>query len=140
MKTLFVALGFLILGSAVNADPIPATPTSVSGDFDGDGASDRAELIQQQTSVTLSVHVGSFAPQIFKFRVDPGSQNAICSLPATLSTSVLFCRPDGADGEQPLPGCTEVPGKVGLDISDGNCDAVHLYWNQDANQMVWWRR
>jgi hypothetical protein len=139
MNTRVVAFGAFAIWLAASGDADPTKPTAVSGDLDGDGALDRAELVQHQSSITLTVHVGSLAAQQLDFAVDSGSQAAICSLPAELTVSPLTCTPDGP-GDPALPGCTEAPGKVGLDISDGSCDAIHLYWHQETKQLVWWRR
>ena len=116
-----------------------ARTSTVSGDLDRDGMSDRAELVQNQRSITLTVHVGSLASQALNFAVGTGSEAAICSVPAELTASPLSCTPDGVAGT-PLPGCMEAAGKVGLDTSDGECDAIHLYWDRDGKRLVRWRR
>jgi hypothetical protein len=136
MKSIAFALAVMFSGSAPSAQPAEASPGTVRGDFDGDGVMDQATLIQHQRHVTLTVRLGSAAsPETFDFRVDPAAQDAICTLPATLSTSASFCSPM----DEPLSGCKELPGKVDLSISDDACDAIHLYWDQDARRMAWWR-
>ena len=136
MKSIAVALVFLFSGLAFGAQSVSAPSSTVRGDFDGDGAADQATLIQHRHHVTLTVRRGSASgPEKFEFRVDPGAQDAICTLPAKLSTSASFCTPM----DEPLPGCKEQPGKVDLSISDDACDAIHLYWNQDEKRMAWWR-
>lgn len=136
MKPLAAAMTLLFSGLAVGAEPVPAPSSSVHGDFDGDGIIDQATLVQHRRHVTLSIRRGAPSrPQRLQFRVDPAAQDAICTLPAKLSTAASFCSPM----DEPLPGCRERPGKVDLSISDGACDAIHLYWDEDAKRMAWWR-
>jgi hypothetical protein len=136
MKSIAVALMCLFPGFAHGAQPLPASSNIVHGDFDGDGVVDQATLIQHQHHVTLIVRRGSDSvPEKIEFRVDPAAQDAICTLPAKLSTSASSCTPM----DEPLPGCSEEPGKIDLSISDDACDPIHLYWNQDEKRMAWWR-
>jgi hypothetical protein len=97
---------------------------------------DQAKLTQHQHHVTLDVQRGAGSDvETLEFRVDPAAQDAICTLPAKLSTSASSCSPM----DEPLPGCKELPGKVDLSISDDACDSIHLYWDQNAKRMAWWR-
>jgi hypothetical protein len=113
MKSIAFALAVMFSGSAASAESAAASPSTVRGDFDGDGVMDQATLIQHQRHVTLTVRLGSASsPETFEFRVDPAAQDAICTLPAKLSTSASFCSPM----DEPLSGCKELPGKADLSI------------------------
>jgi hypothetical protein len=128
-----VAIALLILFRPVAC---AVSPSIVRGDFDGDGVMDQAKLTQHQHHVTLDVQRGAGSDlETLEFRVDPAAQDAICTLPAKLSTSASSCSPM----DEPLPGCKEFPGKVDLSISDDTCDSIHLYWDQNAKRMAWWR-
>ncbi|WP_036140586.1 hypothetical protein, partial [Aerolutibacter daejeonensis] len=126
----------IFVGLAAGAAEPPVPPINVHGDFDGDGAVDTASLVQHTRQVVLTIRRAS-APthDTFTFRVDPAAQDAICTLPAKLSTSPSFCTPM----DEPLPGCEELPGKVDISISDDACDAIHLYWDKREQRMAWWR-
>lgn len=136
METILRPSVAVVLGLVVAASVMAADPNTVRGDFDGDGTADEATLFQHERHVTLVVRRSSAAaPETFEFRVDPAAQDAICTLPAKLSTSPSFCAPM----DEQLPGCTEAAGKVDLSISDDACDAIHLYWDGDAERIAWWR-
>lgn len=138
MKRLLVWLVVLIVlvVPGVERAATGASPATVNGDFDGDGAADQATLVQHEPFVELTVKRAAAAtPESFRFAVDASSQAAICSLPATLEVSPASC----AGEDEPLPGCRNVQGKMDLSISDDACDAIHLYWNEEAQRMAWWR-
>ncbi len=76
--------------------------------------------------------------QTLSFGVDPGRQDAVCSLPVTLDVEPLHCTP-GTFGPQSLEGCKALPRAHGLALGDGKCDSIHLYWNHARQQVWWWR-
>ena len=132
MRTIIAICAGFIAGT-VGASP----PVEVRGDFDGDGIEDRANLIQQTDHVSVAIHLGgSTKTQMLRFGIDPAAQAAICGLPAELSVAPATC--DTEEGA--LEGCKDLPGVVGLTLSGGDCDAIHLFWDHNAGQMSWWRR
>lgn len=111
-------------------------PSVVRGDLDGDGLSDQATLVQHSDYIALTIRrAASNKDETMEFAVSPGVQAAVCQLPATLSAAEVFCAPM----DDPLPGCKEAPGTIALEISDGACDAIHLYFDHEAHEMAWWR-
>jgi hypothetical protein len=106
-----------------------------TGDFDGDGRSDKATLVTLSDRLLLTVQRDSAEPQTLEFGVGSGAQDAVCALPVSLTVSPASCEADGSM----LPGCVAAPGRMDLSISDGACDAIHLYWDQTSQRMAWWR-
>lgn len=131
-------LVLLICVPSAYADSSAKQLTSLSGDLDGDGALDRAEVQQGQRSIALTVYIGTRPPQRLEFPIGSAGSDTICSLPVKLQSSDLRCSTE--PGQVLLPGCTEMPGKVGLSISDEKCDAIHLYSNEKTEKIEWWRR
>jgi hypothetical protein len=114
--------------------------SAVFADFDGSGRKSGAMLGYKAKKVVLAIQTAADTKsgkiQYLELSVDRGVQAAICSAPARLEVYALECSSDG----QPLPGCKAVPGSSGLSIVDGECDSIHLYWNQVLGHMQWWRR
>lgn len=128
----------------VATDPTPTTnwdpSTSVSADFNADGLTDEAAVgYVSSDAIELAVDIakpdGPRARQVLRFGIGQ-SQDAICATPAALEVEKVYCSGDGA-GE--LPGCRESDRPSGLALSGGDCDAIHLYWDHEHNQMAWWR-
>jgi hypothetical protein len=115
-------------------------PEPLRVDLDGDGTPERVQLNQANAQVTITVESNTLADgaQTLTFGVDSARQDAVCALPVTLT-------PDGPDyapealGAQTLPGCINKPAARSLTLSDGQCDAIHLYWNHDTRRLAWWR-
>jgi hypothetical protein len=115
-------------------------PEPLSVDLDGDGAPESIRLVQENAQVSITVEGQSVTDgsQTLTFGVDPARQDAVCTLPVTLTPAASDCAPE-ALGAQTLPGCVVKPTARGLTLSDGQCDAIHLYWNHDTRGLAWWR-
>ena len=115
-------------------------PEPLRVDLDGDGAPERVQLDQANTQVTITVESQTLAEgvQTLNFGVDPARQDAVCGLPVTLTPAAADCAPE-ALGAQALPGCINNPAARDLILSDGQCDAIHMYWNHDTLRLAWWR-
>ena len=113
--------------------------TAVTGDFNGDGASDFAVVGYKNDGIVLAVDVENGSQQadvqFMSFGVDRGVQAAVCVTPVHLALVALSCDVEGVS----LPGCAEVPGASGLSVSDDECDPINLYWNKTEKRMSWWR-
>lgn len=115
-------------------------PEPLRVDLDGDGVPESIRLVQENAQVSITVEGQSVTDgsQTLTFGVDPARQDAVCTVPVTLTTAASDCAP-GALGAQALPGCVVKPAARGLTLSDGQCDAIHLYWNHDTRRLAWWR-
>lgn len=115
-------------------------PEPLRVDLDGDGAPESIRLVQEATQVRITVEGKAVAEgaQILSFGVDPARQDAVCALPVTLTPAATDCAPE-ALGAGSLPGCVAKPAARSLTLSDGQCDAIHLYWNHDTRGLAWWR-
>ncbi|MBS0444619.1 MAG: hypothetical protein JSR59_01600 [Proteobacteria bacterium] len=112
----------------------------VCADFDGDGKLDQAIIGTEDNKVAVAVRRNAAAKrpklQILEFTVGHGLQAAICELPVRLEVDNLVCRNE--DG--PLPGRKEGRNARSLDLIDGECDSIHIYWSHVHKGFVWWRR
>ncbi len=114
--------------------------SGVIANFDGGRNAGGAALGYAANKVYLAIQTSqvgkSRSIQYFEFSVGPGAQAGICSAPAKLEVYPLECTTeDGA-----LPGCKAAKGMSGLSVVDGECDFIHLYWNQSLHKIQWWRR
>jgi hypothetical protein len=72
------------------------------------------------------------------FEVGAATQGAICSEPAHLSTESLIGGPPEDIG--PVQGYPSSASCMGLALSGGECDKVHIFWNTVSRRFGWWRR
>lgn len=114
--------------------------TLVSGDFNGDSYRDWAMVGYKGTGLELAIRIaggkaGKTRTQFLAFGIGPSMQAAICEAPAKLKIDQQSCKPMDED----LPGCRPSKHAHSLDLSGGDCDSIHLYWNIDTRRMEWWR-
>lgn len=112
----------------------------VRADFNGDGRLDVALLGDQDGAVVLGIGIrqpgqAGLRVQALRFRVDPDAQDGVCRRPVTLRAARSVCTLENGR----LDGCDARRSKAGLRLSDDTCDAIHLYWNFQTDQMAWWR-
>lgn len=114
--------------------------TLVSGDFNGDGRRDWAMVGYKGAGLELAIRIAGVKgrktrTQFLAFGIGASIQAAICEAPAKLQVDEQFCSPM----DEALPGCR--PSKIAnsLNLSGGDCDSIHLYWNSDTSRMEWWR-
>jgi hypothetical protein len=107
---------------------------------DCDGKADRVSVSQDKHSALVKVMFGDTKrkPAVFRFRADPGSQNAACAMPVHLEAESLDYDPHEDSGD--LPGFRRSKTCKAFSLVDDECDSIHFYWNHDAQQLVWWRR
>ena len=112
----------------------------VEGDINCDGNKDSARISQANGKVVLTVilHDGSMANELSFGLGNPTRQDALCGVTANLKpeemqddlSSILGENPEGYE---PSREC------IGLNISGGECDSIHLFWNHVSEEMNWWR-
>ena len=126
----------IVLSFALTTSAFASTASqSVRADFNGDGRVDKAWLIQHADYVEVRVLPnGSTRPQSLFFAVNAGVIGAICGLPASLTAETHDCKSDSGS----LPGCKASNSAKGLRLSGGDCDAIHMYWDQRDGKMAWW--
>jgi hypothetical protein len=109
----------------------------VVGDIDGDEKQDTVAVGYLPEEVVLAIHATTATSKInfLNFGVNPGAENAVCSVPVELSVMPLSCSSDTGR----LPGCKETPKALALVLSDGDCDPINLYWSHDEHRLAWWR-
>lgn len=114
--------------------------SGVAADLDGDGRADAAVLGVAGERVIVAVGTTPIGVemrvQYLEFPVSGSAALGVCRLPVRLVREPQACALDDA----PLPGCRMLPGAAGLALEDGECDAVHLYWDHDAQRVAVWRR
>ena len=114
--------------------------TLVEGDFNGDGRADFAMVGYKGDGLVLAVRASagknqSYRTDLQRFGIGPSIQAGICEAPAKLSVGEQFCNPM----DEPLPGCRPSKSARSLNLSGGDCDSIHLFWNHKRNRMEWWR-
>jgi len=122
------------------------TDSQIVEDFNGDGKLDFALLGYAKDAigkdlavVALKIEKPDKKPdvQFLVFGIEAGRQGAVCAMPVKLSSEKFDCT--NADSTQKLPGCRKSKHARGLNLSGGDCDAIHLYLNHISQEMSWWR-
>ena len=102
--------------------------SGVRADFDCDGRPDRAFLGRNDGRVYVGlVRAADQKPEVLDFAVDGRFQEAICAEPAKLVVESLDYDPTDAVG--PIDGFRRSTTCQGLELSGGECDSIHLFWN-----------
>ena len=114
------------------------TKSELHADFDCDGRPDQAFLGRNDGRVYVGVvRAAVQKPEILDFSVDAGIQKAICAEPAKLVVESLDYDPTDAVG--PIDGFHRSRRCRGLELSGGQCDSIHLFWNHGSKNLDWWR-
>jgi hypothetical protein len=112
--------------------------SGLRADLDCDGRADQAFLGRSAGRVYVGVvRAAATKPEILDFAVDAGIQEAICAEPAKLVVESLDYDPSDAVG--PIDGFRRSRTCKGLELSGGECDSVHLFWNHALKRIDWWR-
>lgn len=108
------------------------------GDVDCDGVADSAFIGRTTSAAHVGLIRGNGAsPAMLSFAIDPGMQKAVCSDNAALAFESLDYDPKDAVGE--IDGFQRSAVCKGLNLGDGDCDSIHLFWNTSSRQLGWWR-
>jgi hypothetical protein len=114
------------------------TKRVLRADFDCDGRTDQAFLGRYGGRVYVGVvRAAAEKPEILDFAVDAAIQEAICAEPAKLAIESLNYDP--TDGVGPIDGFHRSHTCKGLELSGGECDSIHLFWNHASKSLDWWR-
>ncbi len=124
------------------SDDIKWDPSSVvKADVDCDGAPDTARLgYVGKNRVRLSV---TFAATKTVQSLDFGwgdsmAQDSLCGTEAVLTVEDLDYDLAEIFGEAP-EGFKKSKTCKGLNVSGGECDSMHIYWDHQTKQIEWWR-
>lgn len=133
---LLISILFLISSVAI------AQNSEVEGDFDCDGKTDMAIIRIIDKEVILSIELGNEKQaNTLKFVLgNPSSQISLCGTTAHLSTKAPS---DNEYFEAALGGTPEGYNTSSqcfdLNISGGECDSMHIFWNHKTSMFNWWR-
>jgi hypothetical protein len=114
------------------------TKSGLRADVDCDGGPDQAFLGRSGNRVYVGVIRATVRKaEIADFAVDAAIQRAICAEPAKLVVESLDYDPTEAVGS--IDGFHRSRTCRGLELSGGQCDSVHLFWNHASKSLDWWR-
>ena len=110
----------------------------VIGDVDCDGVADSAFIGRASTVVHVGlIRATAASPEILSFGVGGAAQDAVCSDKAALVVESLDYDPKDAVGK--VAGFKRSTGCKGLNLGDGECDRIHMFWNSNTHHLDWWR-
>jgi hypothetical protein len=134
MKNSAFALLIFLSSICFGAEP------KVVGDINCDGKPDSAEIIKSSNTVTLRaiLNDGTKTNELSFGLGQPNRQDALCGLNPTLKKEKLAEDLSDGLGQNP-PGYKPSPSCIGLNIDDGDCDSIHIYWNHQTKKLDWWR-
>jgi len=152
MRTVLLTVSVIFGSSALAADdPVNAArrlepsvkwdaASLVRADVTCDGKADGILLGRDNSTVWVAV-ISSDKPEanrrnLMQFALGPGTQAALCALPATIETYPIECETESG----PLEGCKPSSSCRGFSVVDGQCDSLHFYWHSGRKRIVWWRR
>ena len=122
----------------VARDTMPTHDPAQVADLDCDGRPDSVALIRTDSLITLRVHRAAVTdPTILKISVGQ-YQNGVCSRQAVVVLEDQRSGPDPAEFGD-LPGFVPSETCMGFRVEDGDCDALHVYWNRDLQRFASWR-
>jgi hypothetical protein len=115
---------------------------SVVGDIDCDSRADTAVIGRMSKSIQVGIVFGVPAPpNISTISIAPEVQNALPTGDVTLATESIDYDPvNEEEGPGELEGFRRSSSCIGLNLSDGETDSMHMYWNHQAHRLNWWRR
>jgi hypothetical protein len=126
-----------ILGREVAVEQIKWDETStVKADIDCDGIIDTAKLGYIEKSVRLAVTIGATEEiQSFDFGLgESGAQGSLCGTEAILRVTDMDYDLLEAFGANPV-GFKQSKTCKGLNVSAGDCDSMHIFWNHETKEM-----
>jgi len=113
------------------------TQSLLKADFDFDGLDDYALGGSDDDRYVIGIVKGPLNPQsrhwTLKFSADAAEQGALCSV-TSASIDLEQLDEDNVEGVNTLP-----QNSRGINLSDGACDAFHIFWDPKQKQFVWWR-
>jgi hypothetical protein len=108
----------------------------VTGDFDCSGRKQQAILRVNKTEIAVLVFVHGIGnrPEILRYLATVRNPNS-----AELTVESLDYDPKAEIGAD-LPGFQRSMTCQGLNLSDGEVDSAHIYWNHNSNHFEDWSR
>ena len=127
---------------AVDSTVVWDSASTIVGDIDCDNHVDTAVLGKASKTIQVGIVFGVLTPpNITMIDVAPAVQNALPTSDVFLTTESIDYDPASeGDGPGELEGFQRSSTCIGLNLSDGETDSLHMYWNHKANQLDWWRR
>ena len=145
MKSNFIRIPILLtllwLPSLAHADDIKWDESSVvKADIDCDGLLDTAKLGYIENRVRLSVTLGADgSTQSIEFDLGKSDhQDSLCGSNVVLKVTDMDYDLKEAFSENP-EGFQQSKTCHGLDVSAGDCDSMHIFWNHKTKHINWWR-
>ena len=123
--------------------------SQISGDFDYDRVIDYALRGRKGKFFVLGIVKGALSGKskhwTMKFGEDAGDQSGLCSVKSAIITiddidkdyvdfASEYLETDYAERLRKVP-----KNSKGIIISDGNCDAFHVFWDKKYKLFTWWR-
>ncbi len=128
--------------SAADSTVVWDSASKVVGDIDCDSLVDTAMV--GRTSKTIQVGIVFGVPtrtNITTIDIAPEVQNALPTGDVSLTAESIDYDPATVEeGPGELEGFRKSSTCTGLNLSDGETDSLHMYWNHRANRLDWWRR
>ena len=132
------AQGALLRLAALDTAVAWDAATRLVGDVDCDGVADSAFVGHSNSGVFVGlVRAVSASPEVLSFAVGSGIQQAVCSGNAVLTFESLDYDPGEAVGE--IVGFHRSVVCKGLNLGDGDCDSIHMFWNTSTHHLDDWR-
>ena len=114
--------------------------SAVVADFDCDGRVDSAFVGRAVNRISVGIVRGSTdSPTVAGFGVHGSAvQEDVGSASASLTLETIDFDPKDDVGD--LEGFERSASCKGLNLADGNSDAMHIYWNHKTGALSAWRR
>jgi len=131
----------LSLLAPVHAEDVKwVNSSTVKVDINCDGVPDVAKIGYVDEHVRLAVTLGaSNKTQVLEFGLgDSMAQDSLCGTDAALAIEDTDYDLTEALGENP-EGFQRSKTCKGLNVSAGECDSMHIYWNRVKKNIDWWR-
>jgi hypothetical protein len=111
-------------------------------DADCDGRNDEVFIGRDATRYYVAAVLAPVTPNstatYVSFLLSGDSQDSFCGEPEPLEAESLDFDIIESLGEVP-EGWSRSPTCKGLQLTAGECDRFHLYWNRTAKRLDWWR-
>ena len=128
------AQGALLRLAALDTAVAWDAATRLVGDVDCDGIADSAFVGHTKARVLVGlVRAASASPEVLSFAIE----QAVCSDKAVLTFESMDYDPGEAVGE--VAGFQRSVTCKGLDLGDGECDSIHMFWNTATHHLDDWR-
>ena len=117
-----------------------ASESLVKGDVDCDGINDIAKTVHTKNTVKVIVELGNGkkSNELIFGLGNSIYQDHLCGNKGTLNSETLEKDLSEMIGENP-EGYKPSNYCIGLQLSGGECDSFHIFWNHKTKELNWWR-